>query len=124
MKPLDQGIKSQAKGIHSEFFPGFDSKADQEFSVFWGATGELYSQLLMPESHSTDGRYRTSRRPTSLLTNRLWEPLAWRGKSILSLSEPWLFFILFLLWVHVPLWVRWKQLGRPFAVFSDSIRLD
>lgn len=22
MKPLDQGIKSQAKGIHSEFFPG------------------------------------------------------------------------------------------------------
>ncbi|KAK7375866.1 hypothetical protein VNO78_35179 [Psophocarpus tetragonolobus] len=31
-------------------------KADQEFSVFWGATGELYSLLLMPESHSTDGR--------------------------------------------------------------------
>lgn len=77
-------------------WPGFYSKADQEFSVFWGATGSLYSLLLMPESHSTDGRYRTSRRPTSLLTNRLWEPLAWawRGKSILSLSEPWLIFIL------------------------------
>ncbi|KAK7395786.1 hypothetical protein VNO78_16356 [Psophocarpus tetragonolobus] len=35
-------------------------KVDQEFSVFWGATGKLYSLLLMFECHSTDDRKRLS----------------------------------------------------------------
>jgi hypothetical protein len=50
----------------------------------------------------------------------------WHGKSILSLSEPWLIFIYY---IYNEYMCRFEcdgssWLGRPFAAFSDSIRLD